>query len=69
MVKLNPKRDQFTAHVGSFRVTPEDKQFLESYAHETETGMVDVIRLAIENLKEAVAREKKKLAKEAVNAD
>lgn len=64
MVKLSPDRYRFTEQVGQFRVTKEDKEFLETYAHETETGMVDILRLAITNLKEAVARSKKKPAKE-----
>ncbi len=64
MVKLNPKRDNFSQHIGQFRVTAEDKAFLESYARETETGMVDVIRLAIGNLREAVNAAKKKKTKE-----
>lgn len=64
MVKLDPRRHNFTEQIGQFRVSLEDRQFLESYARETETGMVDVIRLAIGNLRRAVNASKKKAKKE-----
>jgi hypothetical protein len=64
VTKLDPKSGTFSEQIGQFRVTLEDKNFLEQYAHETEVGMVDVIRLAIGNLRRAVQRTKKKAKQE-----
>lgn len=62
MTKLNPERQRFTEQLAQFRVTKEDSDFLRAYAKETETGVTDIVRLAIGNLKEAVAKSKKKSA-------
>lgn len=64
MTKLHPGRSNFTEQVGQFRVTKEAMEFLVSYARETETGRVDVVRLAIDNFMEIVAKAKAKKAKE-----
>jgi hypothetical protein len=64
VTKLSPDRQRFTEQLAQFRVTKEDADFLRAYAAETESGVTDIVRLAIRNLKEAVAKEKKKLAKE-----
>lgn len=60
MTKLSPDKNNFTEQMGQFRITKKDREFLESYAHEIDSGMADILRLAISNLREAVAKAKKK---------
>jgi predicted DNA-binding protein len=60
MTKLSPDVGTFSAQIGQFRVRKSVKKFLEDYSRETGTGQVDIIRLAIDNLIEAVEKAKKK---------
>ena len=70
MTKWSPDRQRFTEQLAQFRVTKEDAQFLRAYAAQTESGVTDIVRLAIRNFREAVEKEAKKARKQEIqNAD